>query len=584
MRSLVRLPRSLIAALLALAPSLALAQGAPPTIRIPKGSTGPADSLTVGGTALPSVLGSKAPLASPTFSGTVTAPVFSGDVSATVATPSVTAPAGSVARLVAASAGLGLSTVYMPPPTPTGSDAAKAAADAANFAAAQATGARTIVFQAGTYLMPPTGYPQLQSNQYIQGQGSGLTFLRNTSQGTYSTGLIYAIEKNDAGISGITIDYGGFREPQTRAGVLGLVTVTRFKLEDVNIAGFSRFGLELNGAVELSYVRGKISRAASPLDASGNAIPLGATNRCVQGSQNTRASIRLRFEDVIAIGCGFGIGAEDVDYVRTVVDGFSFGSAYVADQWPNARAHRFVNVKASRGRANPTTGKDDDNTFPACFEVWAKDSVIDSSECSDVGGSGIAIGGQNVRVINNKISKVGMATPSEAIAGQYQDATYNATGSIVSNNIVINSNASGDGSNLTVPYRTQDGSPPVKINITSNNFPNIAYAYKNEGEIWSAPGMFVSGHYNGGTAHTPCSTRGPLGLFFRGAVRARDVIVGVTYVGDDGSALPPTIRAYAEVSSDNNITFYTQDVRSDCSGANVSIPPGTFSARLITIN
>lgn len=41
------------------------------------GLVGPVDSGTVGGTAIPSILGAKAPLASPTFSGTVTAPTLS---------------------------------------------------------------------------------------------------------------------------------------------------------------------------------------------------------------------------------------------------------------------------------------------------------------------------------------------------------------------------------------------------------------------------------------------------------------------------------------------------------------------------
>lgn len=84
----MRTPRLLIAALLALAPSLALAQGASAPIRLPRGSTGPADGLTIGGTAIPAILGSKAPLASPTFTGTVTAaamnvpgPVAAGSLS-----------------------------------------------------------------------------------------------------------------------------------------------------------------------------------------------------------------------------------------------------------------------------------------------------------------------------------------------------------------------------------------------------------------------------------------------------------------------------------------------------------------------
>ena len=42
------------------------------------GLSGPIDSGTVGGTAIPAILGSKAPLANPRFSGTVTAPAFAG--------------------------------------------------------------------------------------------------------------------------------------------------------------------------------------------------------------------------------------------------------------------------------------------------------------------------------------------------------------------------------------------------------------------------------------------------------------------------------------------------------------------------
>lgn len=45
--------------------------------------TDPIDGATVGGTAISAILGSKAPLTSPFFSGTVTASAYSGDVSAT---------------------------------------------------------------------------------------------------------------------------------------------------------------------------------------------------------------------------------------------------------------------------------------------------------------------------------------------------------------------------------------------------------------------------------------------------------------------------------------------------------------------
>lgn len=73
----MRISRLLAVAAIALAPFAALAQGAVAPFRLPAGSTGPADALTIGGSTLPSVLGAKAPLASPAFTGAVTAPSLS---------------------------------------------------------------------------------------------------------------------------------------------------------------------------------------------------------------------------------------------------------------------------------------------------------------------------------------------------------------------------------------------------------------------------------------------------------------------------------------------------------------------------
>lgn len=68
---------------------------------------GQGDALTVNGATLPTALGSKAPLASPTFTGAVTAPALSitgsgstGDVSAMSATPNASAASGTLARLL----------------------------------------------------------------------------------------------------------------------------------------------------------------------------------------------------------------------------------------------------------------------------------------------------------------------------------------------------------------------------------------------------------------------------------------------------------------------------------------------------
>jgi hypothetical protein len=93
---MLNLLRAAAAAFLAVAPMHARAEFRtpfnPPATQLAPGSTGPIDGMTVGGVTIPTALGAKAPLASPTFTGAVTAPVLSltgagstGDLSATCA-------------------------------------------------------------------------------------------------------------------------------------------------------------------------------------------------------------------------------------------------------------------------------------------------------------------------------------------------------------------------------------------------------------------------------------------------------------------------------------------------------------------
>lgn len=97
----------LVAALLTLVPAPVLAQGVAPVVPVPNrtandNSNAPANTRYVDG-----AIGTRAPVANPTFSGTVvapkiaiTAPGSTGDVSGMSVIPSLAAPVGSLARLL----------------------------------------------------------------------------------------------------------------------------------------------------------------------------------------------------------------------------------------------------------------------------------------------------------------------------------------------------------------------------------------------------------------------------------------------------------------------------------------------------
>lgn len=114
--------------------------------------TDPIDGATVGGADISAILGSKAPLANPTFSGTVTAPAFSGGGSGL----GVTARGSTRARLAADRAADTLNPLDFVPPDVSEADILSGAADAAPaFTAAinsRPAGARvTLVVPYGTY-------------------------------------------------------------------------------------------------------------------------------------------------------------------------------------------------------------------------------------------------------------------------------------------------------------------------------------------------------------------------------------------------------------------------------------------------
>ncbi len=467
--------------------------------------------------------------------------------------PSITASAGSLANALFPTYVPGLSTAYMPPPS------GDAATDAANFAVAQATGARTIVFQAGTkeipaYLVPPAGYAELRSNQNIVGQGTKETILRLDEPGTYESGILYGNEKSNIGIYKLTIDQGNFREPNKNSSVLNFRNGENIIVRNVNLINFPRYGFNVNAGSNISYIGGRIVRSTDSRDASGELILKGQQNQCVLISENINNKLapinQVLFQDIYCKGSAFNVSGADVDYVRIVVDGFDFGFAYVTEQGANSKRHRFRDVVAMNGRTNPDArvtikgksvdaGKDDNNTSAGCLEVWSPESSIDNAVCDDVGGDGVALGGQNLRITNSRFTRLGMQVQSNGIVARYEPSKgYTATGSFVANNTVVNSNGSGDGSNLLFPYYQQEIAPDLVVSLAGNNFGSTPLRRKAPNENWSAPGMLVAETTLNGYTHPSGTRQSPAAAVVEGARRAKDTIMGATFVGTDGSALP----------------------------------------------
>lgn len=537
---------------------------------------GPIDAGTVGGTALPAILGSKAPLASPAFTGTVTAPSYAGDASGMTAPPSAAAPAGSIARMAYT---LAQTAYYMP--SPSGS----AATDAANFAAAQATGARTIVFgpapDTNPYLVPPSAYPELRSNQGVTGQGPGKTILRITGQATYGEGMLYALEESDLMVSNLTLDYANFPAPTANAGTLKFRGSRNVRVENVDITNYPKFGLAIDGGSNFAYLGGTITRSSSAKYASGDLMPKGVQNQCVTVSSASSVANNILFQDLKCVGSAFNTDGYDFTYNMTDVQGFDFGFAYVTEQnLANGKRHKFFNVKASGGRTNPATGLDENNTGAGCLEIWTPDSVIDNATCDDLGGNGIDIGGKNSRIINSRFAGLGKQVAASGIRARYAPGVgFVATGTLIANNTVVNSNGSGDGSNLVAAYSQESNAPDLVVTLTGNEFGNAPMTEKGQGARWSAPGMLVA-RTAGGYTHPGGTRQSPTDLHVPGIVRAKDAVLAANYKANDGSPLPSNLRIFAVLDFDNSVRWYIESL----SGGDTPVPAGTYSARIITVN
>ncbi len=504
--------------------------------------------------------------------------------------PSATAPAGTLANAIAPSYGLGLSTAYMPPPS------GSAATDAANFAAAQATGAKTIVLQAGGYLMPATGWSALQSNQAVAGQGSDLTTITATAQ-TGILGMLNAVSVSNISLSGLTLDYAGMPAPSSNNGILVLHDAKKIRITDVNLVGWPIFGLGSNGGSDVTYRRGLLIRASQPLDTSGASLPMGRQTQCINVSSSFAIATGYLFEDVSCDGAGFDTWGTGFKYVRTFVKNWSFGGAYTMERYDGNDDHQLLNVTAVGGRTRSTAGTkpngsavaagyDDNDTSMLCVESWASRTVVDGLTCDDTGGDGIGLGGNNSRVVNSRMSRLGVQVPSDGIKTRVgpdgPSSKYTASGSLIANNTVANSNGSGDGSSLQNAYSQENNSPLIVVSISGNDFGNMTSLQKGQGEKWSSPGLLVSGRMTTSGSYSPCSTQKPVGSTIAGAKYQIDTIAGATFVADSGGSLSPGVRVTAEVNAENSVVWTVQDTA--CGSSNFTVPAGTFFARLITIN
>lgn len=512
-----------------------------------------------------------APLNNPKFNGTVKTDALQ------ILGPGST---GSVDQMTAAGmpfSDIVAATAYMPPPS------GDAATDAANFAAAQARPVRVILFQAGTYLVPNTGYASLKPGQEVVGQGLLKTTLKAaTAMAPGNEGIIRGFETADIAVRDLTVDYAGFREPAAGWAPLNFRSVDKLRVTNVGVVGWSRFGISINGGVDWRVEGARLVRAAAPIKADGTPIAKGEQNQCLVVSQTVRASVNGYFGRSYCEGSAVNISGSFFTFEDNEINGFDFGFGFVSEQDPQCHHHQYLRNRVRGGRTNPTTGLDVNGTSAGGFEMWAPYTLLDGNEMWDLGGDGITLGAKNSRVVNNTVRDVGNQIKSDGIVSRYElSGAYSAHGSIIANNAVPNTNGSGDGSNLNLPYSEQDLTGDMVVRMVGNDFGTIPLTRKGIGARWASPGLFFKVSA-GAYTHSPGSLLIPIDLSLPGARRSGDVIVGVAFKGNDGSALPAGLRAFAEVTSDNVVKFYTEDISGGSS--NITVPAGTFTGRLISID
>jgi hypothetical protein len=292
------------------------------------------------------------------------------------------------------------------------------------------SGAKCIHFPAGNYLIGAAGLTGV-SNQSWAGCGVGITKI--TASAIPTLDFIKFSAKSNFFISGITFDAnakltaaGGGSYPNLLPLIYTL-NCSFFEITNCEFVGFYTAAIVANICHDYKINHNVVTRTgvlASVMN-YGISLPGGV------GSENYNGDVMFN----TLTRCDIGVNGSNIKVNFNTISGWGFSSGidFVVD----GSCHD--NEAIGNIIKDSNQAPDRDGFYPCGIENWSKNTVISGNIISGMYGDAIENGGKNCTITNNQ----GRNNGSSGLYNLYQDATYNASGTVADGNIFINNSQYG---------------------------------------------------------------------------------------------------------------------------------------------
>lgn len=293
--------------------------------------------------------------------------------------------------------------------------------DTTALQAALAAGVNGSVYvNAGTYMTDPlTGY----TNQEVYGAGIGISILRHRGGSVTDQGILTHTSCNSIKIHDLTFDYNNVSYSGTPTTV-GCSTVTGYDVYRCAIIKVGKLGISFTNSSGINIRDNYIARDT----ATSTGVNEGILGTSAGGNNNY-----ITIENNRIVNTGMLIDGSNIHVLRNNVSGWKYGAGIGIGNY----ATSVYCVIDGNYFSNGYSGLDSDGLSCKGIEFFGTSSRITKNICFNNGGPGIFVCGKGNVIDSNICINNGLYTAEDSagISLGYLDSTYNASGSIVSNNI-----------------------------------------------------------------------------------------------------------------------------------------------------
>jgi hypothetical protein len=324
--------------------------------------------------------------------------------------------------------------------------------DATALQAAVTSAVARLHFPAGTSLWDSTSPITGVSDQEWVGATDGTSTLKLFNSAP-SDNFVAFTNKSDIIIRGLTIDWNS-KTPTGTHGSLGFQACDRVKVIDCVFPNVETVAIVATGLRDSEIIGNRITKNATDT----------ALNQAILISHSGRTSYGNRVEGNKCSGTAILIASAETSVSNNKVEDFGFGAGVTVEADADTYKVRVEGNIISGG-----VGTDDNGYKCGGIEIWARDSVVRDNLCFENSGAGIDHGGKNNVVEGNICIDNGKTSPgAPGIVARYQDATYNASGTVYASNRCYDTLAASG--TQTYGYEEQSASLTGIVLAESNNF------------------------------------------------------------------------------------------------------------------